>query len=118
VPRPHYTHKIAAELYAEARSNAAKSAVALAPPDDGNDAVKVTRKRFVGWVREESADPNFLPTLYDRLAPHAFTLPDGTKMRAPTGVQHFREVVKEARPDIYAAVTGDTRPLERAEEVS
>lgn len=110
----HYIHQAAAELRAEASSNAREVAAALAPPDDAHDAVKVSDKEAARIGREQSMrDPNFLATKLEQMAPVVATLPGGTPLRAANGVKKFVEYVKLTRPDVYGHVTGDLRPLER-----
>ena len=125
--KQHYIRQAAAELKQEASDNARAVAAALAPPDDAHDSVKLSRGEVVALVRQQSLEdddarmrgaadptqPTYLQRKLDEMAPVVATLPGGTKLRAANGVKYFHELVKEARPDVYAAITGDLRPLQR-----
>ena len=114
MPKAHYIRQAAAELKQEASDNAKAAAASLAPPDDAHDSVKLSRAQMIALVREQSyADPTYLARKLDEMAPVAATLPGGTPLRAANGVRYFHDLVKEARPDVYAAITGDLRPLQR-----
>ena len=103
----HYTRSIARELRAEISASAKDAAPALAFPDDAHDAAKVSQVQMVEHVRRESlADPEYLATLLDRMAPAGPKLPNGTVLRAPNGVAYYRALVKEARPEVYEKATG------------
>lgn len=115
--KDHYTKRVSNDLYVELRQTADNARAALAPPDESHDQIKLNQKQIAELTRDMSRqDPEYLPKQLERLAPVIVKLPDGTDLRSPNGVQAFRELVKQARPDLYGKVTGDLRPLARAAE--
>lgn len=104
---------------AEVRHVAEAIAPKLPMADPGTDAVELTRRELVELVRQQSyADHTSLQRHYDRLAP-PYEWQDASgqtvTLRPQAGVEAFLALAKEARPDLYAAATGDYRPLEKAD---
>lgn len=103
--RPHWLAEVAERLHGELLANAESVAARLAPPAVAADGRDVGERALIEQVRAASyADPTYLAQLLERLAPPAIPLPDGTTLRAQTGLENFVELVREARPDVYAAV--------------
>lgn len=121
--RPHYIKEVAESLLEEMRATAESVAEQLAPPADAFDGRDVQHGRFIEWWQRQSltelgapasvdpmtgiqipAEPSFMQKELDRLAPKSIPLPDGRMLRAYTGLKNYIALVKEARPDLYAAV--------------
>lgn len=101
---PSWVHDLADELADEIAATADRVAAELAPPPDAYDGPTVSRAQYLEHARRASlADPTYLQRDYDRMAPVVMTLPDGTPVRAPTGVKNFTEKWRLARPDLYLA---------------
>lgn len=115
-PGEHYTVQVAKDLRAEMMANASAAAEGLAPPKVSFDGSDVPRKQFVEQVRVASLEderaraageidpskPTYLETVLDNLAPAAIPGPNGTMLRAETGLDNFLELMADARPDLYA----------------
>ena len=107
----HWIAEVADELLAEIREVAAAVAAELGPPPDAHDGAQVTTAEYLANAREQSlADPTYMQTDLDAMAPAAITLPDGTMGRSPTGVRNYVEKWREARPDVYAAAMLEAPP--------
>jgi hypothetical protein len=117
--KKHYTEIVATRLRTEAMTNAKAVAASLAPPDKAFDGQVVSRAQYVEQVRTMSlederaraageTDPNkptYLETVLDNMAPAAIPGPNGTMLRAETGLDNFLELMEQARPDLYARVS-------------
>lgn len=103
--REHYTHRVAAKLRPAMLTSAKDIGAKLAFPEDSADGHTLPRGQFVQMVREKSfEDPLFLGKVLDQLAPEAIPGPEGSMLRSEIGLDNFLELVKEARPDVYAQI--------------
>lgn len=101
----HRTVLVAHKAREGVKERAKQIAAKLKPPENAADGNDMKRADFIAFVREQSElDPLYLTKVLDNLAPPAIPGPDGTKLRAELGLDNFLELVKDARPDIYAAV--------------
>jgi hypothetical protein len=101
----HYTRRVAEKLRPAMLAGAKQIAQRLAFPDDAADGHTLPRKEFLSFVQRKSyEDPLYLGKVLESLAPPAIPGPDGTMLRSEIGLDNFLELVKEARPDVYAQV--------------
>lgn len=106
----HYAREVAEDLLGQLEENARSAAETLAPPTEASDGETTRATSFREAVRRRAVEnPAVWSEVYDMLAPVAFNA-QGVTLRARVGLRNFHALVKDLRPDVYAAAVQNALP--------